>query len=535
MLIERLSDIEKKEIETWIDLYGLPYKKTRKADIDYLLRFWNEEKRYLYRLLGENFIISKSISIKKTDSMIEEDFEKAMFDEDNKYYDAIYPFYSNFFDYISINAEGDYNFYKRLRSLIDTKLLSTNVYEGPTFSIVLPNGKPYRITQGHKIMKALSKLASAWNIDGFENFRLAHSQILNEKTFEGDLCLSIHPLDYMTMSDNANGWESCMSWRSEGDYRIGTVEMMNSPYVVVAYMASKNDKLHFFGDYTWNSKKWRELFIVDPAAAIVGIKGYPYWNTELQEEVIKWLAELSNNLHGEGYYEDECYLFDADKSADIFVNDKVYNYEFQCGYMYNDFCYKDHAICFIKDAPEYFCFKYSGYTECMCCGEIMPCEDKEISDCSLMACSNCYEYKYCNSCGRRVDEETGYFELNGNIYCDYCYESLPRCIECDEIISNTDLHSFNIALDDKTVFRDYCVNVCEDHYYQVFAPMIKTLKNICWYGNVEYMLIDDFGKDRFEDLFGIKWDKIIENEISRHRIFPLPEENKENDDDELVW
>ena len=38
------------------------------------------------------------------------------------------------------------------------------------------------------------------------------------------------------MSDNNSGWESCMSWRNNGCYRRGTVEMMNSPYVIVAYL-----------------------------------------------------------------------------------------------------------------------------------------------------------------------------------------------------------------------------------------------------------------------------------------------------------
>ena len=74
--------------------------------------------------------------------------------------------------------------------------------------------------------------------DEWEEIRLAHSQIFNTNKMTGTLCLSIHPLDYATASDNDNGWSSCMSWRDDGCYRMGTVEMMNSPMVICAYFAS---------------------------------------------------------------------------------------------------------------------------------------------------------------------------------------------------------------------------------------------------------------------------------------------------------
>ena len=45
------------------------------------------------------------------------------------------------------------------------------------------------------------------------------------------------------MSDNDYGWDSCMGWMNEGEYRLGTVEMMNSPCIVVAYID---------GEEAWN-------------------------------------------------------------------------------------------------------------------------------------------------------------------------------------------------------------------------------------------------------------------------------------------
>jgi hypothetical protein len=131
----------------------------------------------------------------------------------------------------------------REENFIQNKI--TRLYnDKESLSFVSPkDGSKVTITLGMKFMKALGKVVEAYNLDQemFEEFRIAHSQILNDKKLSGRLCLSIHPLDYMTMSDNESDWGSCMSWREGGCYRRGTVEMMTSPVVVVAYLKSEID------------------------------------------------------------------------------------------------------------------------------------------------------------------------------------------------------------------------------------------------------------------------------------------------------
>ena len=75
----------------------------------------------------------------------------------------------------------------------------------------------------------------------------------------------------MTMSDNANNWSSCMRWTDRsggvdhGDYCAGTLECMNSPYIIIAYLHNPKHSfelsLYDCNDWQWNSKQWRELFI----------------------------------------------------------------------------------------------------------------------------------------------------------------------------------------------------------------------------------------------------------------------------------
>ena len=114
-----------------------------------------------------------------------------------------------------------------LTDLICSFTLVDNKYTGEAFTIELKDGKQYVVSKGCKPMKALAKIAEAYDIDGFEDFRICHSLVHNQKKIAGDITLSIHPFDYWTMSDNDCDWDSCMNWTNFGGYRQGTIEMMN--------------------------------------------------------------------------------------------------------------------------------------------------------------------------------------------------------------------------------------------------------------------------------------------------------------------
>jgi hypothetical protein len=105
-------------------------------------------------------------------------------------------------------------------------------------SVPLKDGKVLKIRNGSRPMRSIRKIAESYGIEGFEHFMNKHSECLNQKSLKGTVHMSIHPMDYMTMSDNNEGWESCMSWANDGCYKQGTVEMMNSPCAVVGYLES---------------------------------------------------------------------------------------------------------------------------------------------------------------------------------------------------------------------------------------------------------------------------------------------------------
>ena len=320
--------------------------------------------------------------------------------------------------------------------------LISNVYDGPSFEIMKRDGKPFRVNRGCKTSKALGKLADIFDLPGWEDFRICHSQILNQKDLGGNLTISIHPLDYMTMSDNSYGWESCMSWENEGGYRQGTVEMMNSRSVVISYL-SGDEKMRV-GDDCWNSKKWRQLFVVDHNI-IAGVKDYPYHNEVLGLEVVKWLKELVAEKIGWTYGDVIPYTFGGD-------NGKVYlgylpaeknnfTLEFTTGSMYNDFgCLDYHWMCFSNDIDPseiysstdrnwhkaYLLINYSGASQCMICGDLNP----DFEDESCLACQECQYRPHCDCCGEIASEV---WSIDGMQLCEYCWENrVHECPICGE-------------------------------------------------------------------------------------------------------
>ena len=323
--------------------------------------------------------------------------------------------------------------------------LCTNVYSNEEVKLpIAGQAHPLIIPTGCKVMKALSKITKAFglNQENFEDFRIKHSMVLNQKKFRGTMCISIHPLDYMTMSDNDCNWDSCMSWQKPGEYRIGTVEMMNSPTVIVAYLKAEKDmKLFPYGEeITWNNKRWRELFVVNPAI-ILKVKGYPYNDKGLEQVVFDWVLELfAKNRPDRTFQEEPIELEDC--SGVDYQGKRIFLSPYY-GLMYNDL-YRNKAY-ISDDFVEEWCVhkKYgelddlyrfevnvSGETECLVCGE----ETTEIDDfdCGSLMCPKCSGTIKCPECGCYVNEDDLYYLGDGDYCCRSCFEYYGAMCDCCE-------------------------------------------------------------------------------------------------------
>lgn len=422
-----LPEDDKKTMENYINLYS--NSNTTCKNIDDVLREWAVSKQTLYHTLGDKFIVEFPVEYSRPIPDIADDCWR----------ETTYPSkFSEFLDNLMSEFESATSYINTIfvHSIVNTDNMATN-----TIDLEVPISVRHKLTQktitiqpGAKYFRTLHHLVKECggkydNI--FEEFRIRISQITNQRSLKGIMCISIHPMDFITMSDNGYGWDSCMRWIDDaGDYRMGTVEMMNSPNVICAYLKG-NEPFNFGWNKddeftTWNNKKWRELFVVTPEL-ITEIKSYPYDNEEFTKAVINTLLTLSKENNG-NEYDTEVYWTHLTPVNSRGMRLQFGTYE---NGMYNDFgCYrnnKGHLMHYnsqimenITNCNSYY-ITYSGAKTCMICGA---CIDDYNADSREVVCEDhgYYTRVTCCCCGCQLDsDEIFYSDYTQEEYCESCY------------------------------------------------------------------------------------------------------------------
>lgn len=393
-----------------------------------LLMPWSEAKsEFLTALFGNQLILSREISLRKS---CKELYDDEATHKHINHLDQLACQLEERLRALYLNHIITVDEFYILRRFITLDVLLTNEYNGVNVNI-----GGYRLTHGCKLMKALKQLNNTLHLmdeKEFEEFRICQSMCTNTAVLNGKLCLSIHPLDYMTMSDNACDWSSCMSWKEDGCYRMGTVEMMNSPCVVIAYLESSHP-MYFDRETSWNNKKWRSLYIVTPDI-VTNIKSYPYYDSSIDKIVTNWLYELMVKAFPNYSYE-KPYTFEYPMIGSTRLC-------FETNLMYNDFGRGTiHWGFRRKGVDDNLIINYSGDAQCMVCGNTD--SGSLYEDCLICdVCEPRNDIWYCEECGCRLTEDEVYF-INGSDVplCECCYQKCAArdCISdedgwCDEMI-----------------------------------------------------------------------------------------------------
>ena len=534
-----LTSNDKDLIEKYIDNYvmsnddGEGYVHyDRRASVDTVLRPWAEAKGCspLGLMFKNSLIVSENIEFKTPEAelyrTLDKDpriwaFENEFHTFINKLEYVLYPLRKT-----DTQDREWYAIYDCLWDLVNHGTIIKNRYDGLTVRIPTPNGHELIVPNGCKPVKILGKLNQAYNIsEKFEEYRIAVSMCLNVKTIKGNLCLSIHPMDFMTMSDNDCDWDSCMSWRNYGSYRQGTVEMMNSPYVCVAYLAAKEPMITC--GHEWSNKKWRSLYIVHPDY-IGNIKGYPYQIPEVDKMIIQKLKDMMQNAGFNAKY-GEIKSYDYD-SCDRFKSEHgEVSIRFYTHYMYNDFGSIIHYACVREDdkATNRIEITYSGVSECMWCGREYEGETEEG-----LACEYCCESTYCDCCGNAYHPASLFETGDGEWVCESCLdeyysksfeddqyyrtENMGRVFvvpdELKEAIENKELDPMKFDWDIPhildhmaTDIRPECTYYCDQFKrLMVDDAEIKFAENKGWWGTkfIPYIFLSELKETWRKDFIG---------------------------------
>lgn len=436
MIIDKISTNDKKKILEYIKRFGTSSKNDGRIyggfeKLNKVLDHWRVGKSgALERLFGDNLILEKEIEFNDIGS---EETEK-LFSDFTKKHEKFYAELDELLGaaYRQADERESSIFIKHLDRASTTleSLIRNSISNKNLTYVYRVNGKKATFSSSSKIFRAIDKVAkmngAKFSEGLFESWRDDISMLISKVKTKGTLCLSIHPLDFMTMSDNANNWSSCMSWKNSGCYRGGTLETMNSDHCIVAYLKSSQN-MDLYESEKWNSKAWRMLIIVTDDVIASG-KNYPYTNMSLQREAMKWVAELYNERLNGRFAEptersSSMTEINIDEERCVFV-------EFETYYaMYNDYENSYFNITFyfskrVKDG-EMLALNYSDESFCLDCGRSLVDEEEHH-----LMCSNCdYEIR-CECCDAVIshteDPKSYNFDEIEGVFCSECYKEVTR-------------------------------------------------------------------------------------------------------------
>lgn len=471
---DKITSTELKAIKEYVLRYAAPvYCGNEKY-----LAEWNERKEDLFKLMGENLILSigtvthmptaidrqrnlEDANIRKMFTGLRNEIKYFMyhyfFTPEEKNYLRIFKYSDDSFSF-----DMDYRIFqndekKETRESARKKVLISYDFEREyeewkyvdNFSMeaeyadqkfkIGNKGRTMRMTKKEKKVKALNRFYHLMDMEVAEDYCAERAERIEKlmslrkhikqfedlmslnvnKVMNSEITLSIHPLDFMTMSDNASNWSSCMSWNNFGSYRCGTVEMMNSASIVIAYSTAK-ESMDLFDDnkeYKWNNKTWRELFIVTKDF-IYPIKGYPYQNVEFEKFIMDKIAELGKKNCGFEYQED----FYENMSPDFHTEN-----------MYNDTKFRSNTmigkinIALTKEEINGIDFNYSGNFVSSISGEITFLDPDYETELLADADGNYFPYYKCPCCGEVVTyNKISWSDYEGEYVCDNCYEEIEE-------------------------------------------------------------------------------------------------------------
>ena len=238
-----------------------------------------------------------------------------------------------------------------------------------------------------------------------EEIRLAQSQVSSNRILKGTLRLSTRPEDFLSLSEDTSNWTSCLAMTSHrGDYRAGCLEMMTSPYTILATVES-------------NSRKyWRQIILLTPYA-IIALRGYPYTAPQVTSQVLSLVAAAAKRSLDWDYDPQLCYT----KSSEFAVSGGTLT--LTTNRMYND-TYLGGYYLIGKPLPTSpYEINYSGPAYCLSCGAPLELSIPDFGYEGEVLCSSCSHRKICSCCGEMKDLDSLLFDKSLDDYiCFYCDE-----------------------------------------------------------------------------------------------------------------
>lgn len=309
-------------------------------------------------------------------------------------------------------------------------------------------------------MKLLKTFKYFWKTkDDIDHWQTKASRYIQDAKIKGVLCMSIHPLDFLSSSVNNLGWRSCHAM--DGEYRAGTLSYIADSATIICYIKSAHDEIleNFSPNIVWNNKKWRLLIERSESGNFLGAgRQYPM---AIDEQVLDKIrieyADLFNKGPFSRWHDDQIETYDY-KNHQEDGRQLRYKYIPIRGALYrlNDIVKDCDNPLHYNDLLNSTCslplFSWSRYAtttpkfvvghevNCICCG-INPIEQMAGD---MMLCNECADRYYtpCALCGchHPVDQMTWVDSLEDYVCSECVSEACSYCEECGELVPNDDIY-----------------------------------------------------------------------------------------------
>ena len=316
----------------------------------------------------------------------------------------------------------------------------------------LPDGTV--ICAGTKIIKAFKYFEGCASY--LEKIQNKASRLIQENKVEGYITISVHPLDYLSASENAHNWRSCHAL--DGEYRAGNLSYMLDSSTVMCYLSDEKDYTlpNFPSTVPWNSKKWRMwLYFSNDQTMMFAGRQYPFTANEILDKLRsvvfpkcritcgKWSEWQDNYIthyttkDGATHTFETTYVPVGNRLADMynFIQDKSMLH-------FNDLLRSStytKPLYMYRENPWYYSgtgdttsqtkFEVGSKVPCLICGE--PLDDPERFVCSNCCADDSDDKVCCDQCGSVIYVDDAYWVEDTYAVCPQCaHESTDVCYHC---------------------------------------------------------------------------------------------------------
>lgn len=315
-----------------------------------------------------------------------------------------------------------------------------------------------RIQKGMKLVKAMKFYCDDEDI--LTDIQQEASRIIQLQKLHGTLCFSIHPLDYLSSSENTYKWRSCHAL--DGDYRAGNLSYMCDDVTIMVYIKGEdNVKLPRFPETVpWNSKKWRCLFHIDRINQIVwASRPYPFFSRDILDIILDEMKQF-NYFMGDQEQIKNMAWYQVWQPSDLSL--KIAGYRtwltslVQPGeesYNFNDVLYSSTYLPFYATWSEDFItalgetditpVKIGAAAPCCMCGKHNILNESTFfcDDCLIKNKMDNYEIDFCASCGKPIVKRKAHVYMGDLYYCDDCWaDQFMTCPICGRPIKKIYVH-----------------------------------------------------------------------------------------------